>query len=86
MDVFAVLSYYIVDDPYYGYRENLDCIFGSFEEAKVHVDQKISGSDQFFKRQYAKYDGLDDNPYIKIVKLKLGGDKTRDVVYTSRLG
>ena len=72
-DLFVVMRYDICDDNFYGYNENLDRIFGSFEEAKTYVDTLMIKNPNWF-------DGLDNNSFIHIILMTMG-EKRQEILY-----
>ena len=74
-DVFIVFDHYECDDPYYGYNEYLRCVYSSFEKAKESVDS--------FLEKNRPYDGVDGEPFITIVQMKLGYSKRNELYNTT---
>ena len=75
MNVFVVMKMIICDDYYYGYNENLDVIYGTFEEAKKYVDD--------FLLTNKRFNGLNRNPFIKIIRMELGNNTNKEIVFDS---
>lgn len=75
-DVFIVFDHYECDDPYYGYNEYLRCVYSSFEKAKESVDS-------FLEKEDVKYDGVDGEPFLTIVQMKLGYSKRNELYNTT---
>lgn len=76
-DVFIVFDHYECDDPYYGYNESLNSVHSSFEKAKELVDS--------FLEENEPYDGVDGEPFITIVQMKLGDSKRNELYNTTDL-
>jgi hypothetical protein len=73
MDVFVVMEYIMCEDYYYGYNEYLRSIYGTYEEAKLYVDNLLDKK---------KYDGKNENPFIQIICMKLGNTE-KEVLFDS---
>ena len=72
---FAVFKYICCDDKYYGYNENFISAFETIEKAKEFVEKKILETTR-------KCNGENGNPFIIVVKMKMG-DVKREIVFDS---
>ena len=77
-DIFIVFDHYECDDPYYGYNEYLNSVYSSFEKAKESVDSFLKT-----KNDIRQYDGVDGEPFITIVQMKLGDSKKNELYNTT---
>lgn len=75
MDVFVVMIFTQCEDRYYGYKENMDGCYGTFEEAKTSVDE-ISYKMEQYATKYV------DDSFIQIIRMKMG-DKQKEIVFDS---
>lgn len=75
MKLFVVLTYFLCDDPYYGYNEYLHSVYDTFANAQVKTNSLL-------QEQANVYDGIDG--YVTIVEMTLGGDPTRTELFSSR--
>ena len=82
MNVFIVINFNLCDDPYYGYREDLLSVSGSFDEAKAMLDAHILESygedgvceDEVFER-YGEY-----NCFSQIIRMQMGNSE-KEILY-----
>lgn len=82
MDLFIELHYHQCDDYYYGYNEKLITIYESFDKAKKSIDSFLDNLKPFRDGSILKYDGKDGNPYILIVKMKMG-ESNQETLFSS---
>ena len=82
MEIFVLIKYILCDDNWNGhlpesytdsiYVEDMNCVYTTFEEAKIEVDKMIGDDD----------DIVSYNAFVRIIKMTVG-DKQKEIVYQS---
>ena len=82
MEVFVLINYLLCGDNWnydlpeyytnYLYMEDLNCVYTTFEEAKIEADKMICDDD----------DIVSYNSFVRIIKMTLG-DQKKEIVYDS---
>ena len=83
MDIFVIFCYNSCDDMHYGYTEEFVMALETFEKAKERV-QKIMTKPRPWSNKVPTYDGEKGNPFIHIVRIKMG-DIEKEIVFDSCL-
>ena len=73
MDVFIVMEFNLCDDHYYGFRENLLNVCGSFDEAKAVLDARIL-------KYYGEDEMNDHNSFSRIIRMQMG-NTVKEILY-----
>lgn len=81
MNIFVILEYREYDDPYFGYNENLDSVYSTFEEAKLSLHTRIARYDGTNGKFKMIFDGMNGNPFLKIIQKM--DDEDRKIVFTT---
>lgn len=80
MDVLVIVEFTESGDHCYGYNEYLDSVYSTFEEAKISLDTRIARYDGKHGNFKISFDGMNGNPFLEIILMKMG-DSDRNVVF-----